>query len=99
MRRRSRPAANPQASTDAWAAGVFHRADVHEVDLGNGVGDPGAAAVCEGGGMSRRLRRMPSRSWCVRADRQSSTLSTGSFVAELGKERRAPFLEGGELGA
>ena len=49
--------------------------------------------------MSRRLRRMPSRSWCVLADRQSSTLSAGSFLAELGKERGASFLEGGELGA
>jgi hypothetical protein len=60
---------------------------------------PSAAAVCEGGGMSRRLRRMPSRSWCVRADRHSSTLLAGSFLAEFGKECGAPFLEGGELGA
>jgi hypothetical protein len=49
--------------------------------------------------MSRRLRRTPSRSWGVRADRHSSTLLAGSFLAELGKECGAPFLEGGELGA
>ena len=86
-------------NTDAWAAGRATPCRRARSRPWQWCGNPGAAAVCESGGMSRRLRRMPSRSWCVRADRQSSILWAGSFLAELGKECGAPFLEGGELGA
>jgi hypothetical protein len=62
-------------------------------------GNPGAAAVCEGGGMSRRLRRMPSRSWCVRADRQSSTLSAGVISGRARKGARRAFPRGRRAGS
>ncbi len=92
-------AVKDEGNTDAWAAGRASPCRRARSRPWQWCGNPGAAAVCEGGGMSRRLRRMPSRSWCVRADRHSSTLLAGVISRRARKGVRRAFPRGRRAGS